>query len=69
MTYFQEIQQQLENGQVIMNDSNVNFTWTTFTRGGLFQVHIYEGDNFEIKEYKSIVTLSQKVGSLLNRGY
>ena len=69
MTYFQEIQKQLENGQVIMNDSNKSFTWTTFMRSGLFQVHIYEGDNFEIKEYKSIVTLSQKVGSLLNRGY
>jgi len=69
MTYFQEIQKQLENGETIMNDSNPSFIWTTFTRGGLFQVHIYQGENFEIKEYKNIKTLSQKVGSLLNRGY
>jgi hypothetical protein len=69
MTYFQEIQEKLENGETIMNDANPNFIWTTFTRGGSKQVHIYEGENFEIKEYKSFETLSRKVGSLLNRGY
>ncbi|AGH56708.1 hypothetical protein Phi19:2_gp101 [Cellulophaga phage phi19:2] len=69
MTYFQEIQKELENGEIIMNDANVNFTWSTFTRGGLFQVHIYKGEDFEIKEYKTIKTLSVAVGKLLNGNY
>ena len=69
MTYFQEIQKELENGQLIMNDADVNFTWTTFLRGGLFQIHIYKGEDFEIKEYKNIKTLSVAVGRLLNGCY
>ena len=69
MTYFQEIQQQLENGQSIMNDANENFIWTSFTRDGRTEVHIYEGEKFTIKKYKSMETLSRKIGSLLNRGY
>ena len=69
MTYFQEIQKQLENGQTIMNDANENFIWTSFTREGLMEVHIFEGEKFTVKRYKSMKTLSRKVGSLLNRGY
>ena len=69
MTYFQEIQQQLENGQSIMNDANENFIWTSFTREGRMEVHIYEGAKITIKKYKSMETLSRKIGSLLNRGY
>ena len=69
MTYFQEIQQQLEKGQSIGNDANENFIWTSFTREGLMEVHIYEGEKVIIKKYKSMETLSRKIGSLLNRGY
>ena len=69
MTYYQEIQKELENGQAIMNDADENFIWTTFLRGGLFQIHIYRGEDLEIKEYKNIKSLSVAVGKLLNTGY
>ena len=60
MTYFQEIQEQLENGQTIMNDANTDFIWTSFTRGGLKEVHIYEGEKFTIKKYKSFENFIKK---------
>ena len=69
MTYFQEIQQQLENGQSFMNDSDEGFTWTTFTRNGDRQIHIYKGEDFEIRKYKTSKSFSIAVGRFLNGAY
>jgi hypothetical protein len=69
MTYFERIELELQKGQTIMNDSNPDFTWTTFTRGGLKQIFLYKGEDFEIKEYKTLKSLSIAVGKLLNGIY
>jgi hypothetical protein len=69
MTYAQRIQSELENGKIIMNDSNPSFIWTTFTRGGLKQIFLYKGEDFEIKEYKTFKSLAVAVGKLLNGNY
>jgi len=69
MTYSKRIQLELKNGKTIMNDSNPSFIWSTFTRGGLNQIHLYKGEDFEIKEYKNLKSLSVAVGKLLNSNY
>ena len=69
MTYFQEIQQQLENGQLFMNDADEGFTWTTFTIGGNRQIHIYKGEDFEIRTYKTPKSFAIAVGRFLNGAY
>lgn len=69
MTYYQEIQQKLEKGENFMNDANPNFVWTTFTRGGLKQIHIYQGEKTTIKKYANYKTFAIAVGKYLNGAY
>ncbi len=69
MTYYQEIQKQLENGENFMNDADESFTWTTFLRDGARQIHFYKGEDFEIKYYKNFKSLSIAVGKLWNGSY
>ena len=69
MTYYQEIQQELEEGKDIMNDSNPDFVWVTFTRGGCKQIHIYQGEKMIVKKFANYKTLAIAVGKYLNGNY
>jgi len=69
MTYYQDIQKELEEGVIIGNDANIKFTWITFTRGSSRQIHIYKDEELEIRDYKSMKSLSIAAGKLLNGIY